>query len=713
MGNGLDTTDSSLAPVSSSPDQYFANLPTRECAFEVWSRIEEYYNEMRRTGRLALYRNSYTHYYMGWIYRATMYRSGEQGELTRNFWNHERNLLRHLKVQTTQNKIAYKSQVLNSNAKSANVVEFANGLADRYSQAPEYDLDAKGKQSVEDTLVWGESSIVALWNRFKGHPVAQDPQTGQILKDGDMEYFNVTPMDHIINCAHQSRDLIQWRCIRRWVNKYDLAAMYPQLAGVIDTYNDSESSYATKLVSLIHHDRETVPIFYFFHDKTPAVPQGRLLVMADPNCIFEDGALDQGEGQKGYDHVPVYDNIVETMQGSPYGYTVAFDLIPLQQALNELVSAVTTNNINFAIQCVMAMKGANLQWQELATGMSYIEWDPKIGAAGKPEALNLLSSKPETYQFIEMTIKNMTTLAGMDQMTMGNIDQSITSGQYAALVTVQSVMFNSGLQKGYARLMENVMTGTIKTIKKNMIGKKIARIVGETSEPYLKEFTSADLQDIDSISVQLVNPMMQTPAGKMAMADALMKTGLIKDGQQYIGVYTDGDLPQLYRRQETQLKLVKQENEAILKGQVPEVIVTDNHVMHILEHTQVLDNVEARLNPNAPHVVAGMAHIQKHLNKLLGGLDPQTGVVEGPINPVLAGIIGDPTLPIGTPSMIQMPPMQPGMGAPPPPAGNPGQNVPHGANGQPKQPQSPQGQPSQPSQTTPNPGVPAMNGAAQ
>lgn len=708
MGNGVDTTDTSLVPQSARPEEYFANLPTKECAFEVWSRVEEYYNEMRRTGRLALYRNSYTNYYMGWIYRATMYRSGEQGELTRSFWNHERNLLRHLKVQTTQNKVAYKSQVLNSNARSANLIEFADGLAQRYSEDPQYDLDGKAKQGVEDTLVWGESSIVALWSRFKGEPMAQDPLTGQILRDGDMDFFNVTPMDHIINCAHQSRELVQWRVIRRWVNKYDLAAMYPQLAGKVTLYNDSESTYATKLVSLIHHDNETIPIFYFFHGKTAAVPQGRLLVMAEPNCIFEDGPLDYGEGKRGYDHIPVYDNLVETMQGSPYGYTVAFDLIPLQQTLNEVVSAVTSNNVNFATQCVMAMKGANLQFESLATGMSFIEWDPKVGPNGKPEPLNLLSSKPETYQFINMIIQNMETIAGVNAMQRGNPQENVEAGQYAALLTTQSILFNSGLQKGYASQMENLMTGTIRTIRKNMIGKKVVRIVGQTSDPYLKEFTSADLQDFESISVQLANPMLQTPAGKMNMADTLMKTGLIKDPQEYIGVYTEGDLPRLYNRQETQLKLIKQENEAILEGQCPEVAITDNHVAHILEHTIVFDNIEARLNPNAPHVIAGLAHVQKHLNKLAGGIDPITHQLEGPINPVLAGIIGDPTLPPGTPSQIQLPPQQPGMT----PGPQPGPQGPQG----PAQPQSPPGMASQPTQTTPNTGMPGpqpqMNGAA-
>lgn len=693
--------------MSETADTYFANLPTSDCANACWDRIEAYYNEMRRTGRLALYRNSFMNFYMGWIYRASMFKGGEQGELTRSFVNHERNILLHLKVMTTQNKIAFKAQVRNSSSKAAQVIEFANGLAERYSSGVDYDLDSKGKQSVEDDLVFGESSIVGLWNRFKGDPMVQDPATGVIYRDGDMEYFNVTPIDQIINTAHQDRSLVQWRIIRRWVNKYDWAAMYPTFKEKVTSLQDTETTYGTKLVTLLRHDDETIPVFYFFHAPTPAVPKGRLLIMADPTTVFEDGPLDQGDGKKGYDHVPVYDMIVTTMQGSPFGYTVAFDLIPQQQLYNEVFSAVATNNINFATQCVIGPKGGNLHYQDLGTGMTYLEYDPKMGNNAKPEALNLLHSQPESYTLLDKIKTNMEIIGGITSLQRGQPDVNITSGQYAALVSTQAVIFNSDLQKAYARLMKNVMTGTVKTVKKNMIGKKVARIVGTTAEPYLKEFQSADLQDIDSIDIDLTNPMLQTPAGKMQMADNLMKTGLVKDAQQYIGVYTEGDLPQLYHRQETQLKLVKQENEALMAGTQFECCITDNHVMHILEHTAIIDTMEARLKPNEPYVLATLFHIQSHLNKLAGGqklmptpqdmaMAQQTGgasMMEGPINPILAGIIGDPTLPPGTPSMIQLPPMVPGNMPPPPPPGN-------------RQPTGPAGSPSQPSQTLPQTGAP-------
>jgi len=687
------------------------NQPTQQCAYACWDVIEAYYNEMRRTGRMALYRNSYMNFYAGWIYRASMYKSGEQGELTRSFVNHHRNLLLHIKTQTTQNKVAFKSQVMNSSSQSSKTVELVNGLAEYYCEDEDYGVDTKAKQATEDCLVFAESSIVGLWNRFKGRPVVADPSTGFVYRDGDMDYFNVTPLDQIINTCHQDRDAVQYRIIRRWVNKYDLAAQYPKFSSVVKGMADTEGSYGTKLVTLIRHDNETIPLFYCFHAPTSAVPNGRLLIMADPTCIFEDGPLDQGEGKPGYDHIPVYDMMVNTMAGSPFGYSVGFDLIPQQQLYNEIYSALASNNINFATQCVMGPKGGNLHYQNLASGMAYIEWDPKMGSNAKPEPLNLLSSKPESYNFLNVIQKNMEILAGIDSLSRGQPDVNVTSGQYAALVTTQSVIFNSGIQKAYARMLKQLMTGTMKTVKKNMIGTKMATIVGPGAEPVSKEFGNKDLE-IKSVNTELTNPMLQTPAGKMNMADALMKTGLIKDPQAYLQVYTEGDLPMLYNAQDSQLKLIKQENEALMKAMKFGCSVTDMHVTHILQHRALIDTMEARVNPNLPYVVATLAHIQDHLVKLAGGVSPITGQLEGPINPVLAGIIGDPALPPGTPSQVQLPPQAPpGPGGPvPPPAGGPptpGQAM-QGA----EQPKSPPGAPSMPTQTTPANGLGQPVGAA-
>ena len=692
--SGIETTHLDRGPMPASAQEYYWNRPTKECVSDLWNRIEEYYNEMRRTGRLSLYRNSFTNFYAGWVFRASMYKSGEMGELTRSFWNHERNILLHLKSKVTQDKVAYKAQVTNSDARSAQRRELADGLMGYIAGSDDYNLDRKLDQSVEDSEVFGESSIVALWNRHKGGPYMPG------IPEGDVEYHNATPLDLIINTTLQERGHVQWKIWRRWMNKYDLSAMYPEFAGELKNLSDTESTYGTKLVTLIHHDTETIPVFYAFHEDTPALPGGRFLMFADQTTILEDSTLTEAgyADERGRGFIPIYDNVPETMAGSPFGYTVAFDLIPLQQELNELVSAVTTNNINFATQCVMAPKGSNLHYQSLATGMTFIEWDPKMGPNAKPEALNLLHSAPETYQLIDKLIQNMEILAGVSALDRGVPDQSITSGQYAALITTNSIIFQAPLQRAYARLCSKVATGTLRILKRNMTMGRVTQIVGQNKVSAAQSWGPEELEGVSGITVETINPMLQTPAGKMQLADVLMKSGLIKDPQQYIGVYTDGDLPQLYHRQETQLILVKAENEALLKGQEVTPAITDNHVMHILEHTANIDTVEARLSPGQPYVVATLNHIQAHINMLTT------------INPVLAGIIGDPTLPPGTPSELQMPKPPPGappLGGPPPgatpgagPAGPPAPAVqqnkqpggPTGPGPQPNQGPMPQGQ---------------------
>src|SRR6202166_3353102 len=150
---GVDKTDTNKGPMPGSSLEYYWTKPTTECVADLWNRIEEYYNECRRTGRLALYRNSFTNFYSGWIYRASMYKSGEMGELTRSFWNHERNILLHLKNQTTKNKVAYKTQVKNSDANAAQTRLLVDGLSDHFSEDQKYRLNDKVSQSVEDTLV--------------------------------------------------------------------------------------------------------------------------------------------------------------------------------------------------------------------------------------------------------------------------------------------------------------------------------------------------------------------------------------------------------------------------------------------------------------------------------------------------------------------------------------------------------------------------------
>ena len=111
-----------------------------------------------------------------------------------------------------------------------------------------------------------------------------------------------------------------------------------------------------------------------------------------------------------------------------------------------------------------------------------------------------------------------------------------------------------------------------------------------------------------------------------------------------------------------EISLIKDENDALAEHDV-QAMAFDDHVAHIAEHKVPMASVAARKGPSVPRRIA---HIQQHLDFLAGNSQ------HGPINPILATIGNQPTLPPGTPDAIllpkpaQMPPNGPQMPAKPP-----------------------------------------------
>ena len=61
-----------------SVDDYFARLPSSECAQRCVELADAYYLEALRSGRLSLYRTSYYDYFESFIVRGQLYRKGRK-----------------------------------------------------------------------------------------------------------------------------------------------------------------------------------------------------------------------------------------------------------------------------------------------------------------------------------------------------------------------------------------------------------------------------------------------------------------------------------------------------------------------------------------------------------------------------------------------------------------------------------------------------------
>ena len=92
--------------------------------------------------------------------------------------------------------------------------------------------------------------------------------------------------------------------------------------------------------------------------------------------------------------------------------------------------------------------------------------------------------------------------------------------------------------------------------------------------------------------------------------------GRIQNPEEYLNVIETGQLDPLVEADRAQLDLVRSENESLMDGQpVPGALLTDNHVLHIREHSAQLNSSEVRFEQAIAQNV--LAHVMEHLQHIM------------------------------------------------------------------------------------------------
>ena len=631
-------------------EDYFANKPKEEIGFELQKKADNYYEYLMTSGRWRLYGRSYEYYYNGQQRGARLLKTGEQDEYTAINVNHYRNILQHLLVNTTAQRVKYDPHATNTDYKSQSQTIVSKGVLEYYDRAKRTDRNAE--KSLEDCLVYAEGFVHQPWDANEGEDWVQNPNDElRPYKQGDIVTENFTPVDVIRDFTARSYDQCDWVIIRRFVNKWTYAARYPDLAEKILALSLDPAVWKERRIGrpVIQADGDLIPLYVFYHDKTSATPLGREIQYFDAETIIIDSPL-------AYDKRPLYRTVASEQDNVPFGYTIGWDLLPIQETIDSLYSTITTNQATFGVQNILMPDGANIGVTEIAGGLNLIKYNPK---SGKPEPLNLTNTPKEIFSYIQQLEHLMETLSGVNSVTRGNPEASLKSGAALALVASQAIQFNSGLQKTYTRLLEDMGTSVINLLKKFAQTPRIAMITGKAQRPLLKEFKGSDLSEIDRVTVDIGNPLSRTTAGKLQIADSLLEGGHIKNADEYFQILTTGMLEPMIEGQQAQSLLIRAENENLFEGKPVKAIDIDDHRLHIVEHGVVLASPEARSNPKI--VESAMMHIMEHVQALQMG------------NPVLLSLYGQPQVPQGSPPPPGgQPPMGPPPGGPPPPPGTGG-----------------------------------------
>ena len=581
--------------------EYWAAVPKEKIGEEIMRKVMAQKEYLEKSGDLKLLRKAYKEFY-GNPYIENI----DQSLLAINI-NHFANLVRHIHVMVTSQRPAWEPRAVNTDSESESDTQLASGLLDYYMR--EKGLEPKLIEAVLKALFLKEGWISCTWDVQGGEIYGQDPDSGFPVREGDIVY-KVHTLPDITRCTSKKDMDHDWYIIREYGNKYDIAARHakgnPELYQKIISLTDDQKLNAqyeinTKKVYDEDGDSDQIPFYTLQHGKTPAMPQGRLSIVACDDIVLFDGPLPT---KRPYVFAITSSQHYETA----FGHSNAHDILPLSDAFNATISAILTNQSANAVQNFQVPKGAAPNVTKF-DGMNVWEYDPK---AGKLEPMNLLNTAPEVFNFLGVLGDQFNLISGVSKINQGDAPATM-SGTAMALLQQQAIQFSSGVQLSYALLLESVGTATIELLQTFAVVPRIAMIAGKSKRSMMKKFKGADLKGIARVIVDSANPLTKTSAGRVEIANQLLQQGLIKQPHQYISVLTTGNLEPIYEHEMSQNNLTRSENEWLMEGKEVLAVMTDDDALHVLEHSVVLNSPEARQNPKVTQAV--FAHNQMHIDQ--------------------------------------------------------------------------------------------------
>lgn len=580
-------------------NQYWATKETKEVAKEILAKVDAYKQFMQQSGMIKDLRKSYETYYR------RPHIQDVQQSLKAIHVNTYASNINHVLTTVTSTRPAWEPRAINTDLASQNNTQLASGLLDYYMK--EKDVEKKVNKACELALFLKEGWVSLDWDVTAGEIYGKDPESGQAINEGDVEVdtYNILNMVRDFKRKDMGHE---WLIPIKLKNKWNLAAKYPDLAEKIAALAPAkldpefELNVNNAAVSAIESSDDLVQEYALYHDKSDALPQGRLVVLLSEDIVLFDGPLP-------YARKYIFQITSAEQAETSFGHSKQMDSLPLQDAKNLCFSAILTNISANGVQNFQTPKGSTPTVSTLKDGMNIVEFDPKLGPI---TPLELLKTAPEVYNFADVISNEMDLLQGSPPISKG-IAPATMSGTAMALLQQQAILSSSGIQLSYTKLLENVGTGLIELLQTFALVPRIAMIAGKSKKSMLKTFSAEDLKGIGRVVVDTANPLTKTSAGRVEIANQLLQAqGMIKTPEQYIGVLTTGNLEPLYQHDNANRMLMVSENEVLMEGGTVPVVLTDDDSMHILEHQCVLASPEARENPQV--VQAVLRHIQEHID---------------------------------------------------------------------------------------------------
>lgn len=632
----------------------FADEDPKNVARSVLEKYQKVSGFIANRGLKARWFKSFNSYY-GFYYSdpKTAYgigTQGSQGELTVFAINQYRNLIQHTLSLFTQNKVSFDVIPISSDVDGRNAAIVGNSTLEYIFEQPKYSQELYSL--AEQGILFGTSFLQVTWETNKNLR-AIDGDMNPVFT-GELKLKTFSPLDVILEPFKSIYDEQDWICTREIVNRYDLISLYPEMEEEILSLSRISDIQLSDPYFVT--DKDHVWVYKVYHKATLSVPYGRYIMFGSEKVVFEDknnpycninistGLPLMGTGN------PLVCFRPATMYGSAFGYTVGFDLLPLQDIKNMLASTIASNQSAFGIQNVMVARGTNFDFADVGNGLRVLEFDPnpELGpGGGAPAILELLKTPTEIFNYDTRVDEQMEKISAINGALRGTPPPQISSGTAMALLTTQAQTFNTQVENAYVNCLQEIATKSLKVIAQFMPGDDLLQVVGIKENFAISAFKSEELNRIQKIKILTGNAISKSPAGRLAMAQDMLNSGQITP-TEYTEVAQTGTLKNDIEDATQEDALMQSENQQLLQGVEVEALITDNHLKHILKHRTILMQPDIRNDKEKQLLIT--KHIAQH---------QQFWVTLGAQNPQLLALITGSPIPPDVPNPGVTGPAQP------------------------------------------------------
>lgn len=659
------------------PKKLFSTLRDKE---------ENYLQSLERRGFLEMARLMFAMYFglnnaagtsgiNQWTTQSIQF-AGENGELVEFSANELRSFLTQIVNMMTKTRPAFQCESQNTDYASMAQVEADDAMVKYYYEQEMGEQREKHLLLLE--LMYGKPAVHIDWDADGGPKVEIEDNVPH--PDGELPYKRKVPAgafdlnllyfwECISEVTRSEFNKHQWRLVvLRNRSKQEAMLRWPAFAEAISKTSSDDAEWGHKFPgadpnSPENEDNCTYRIFYYA--KTAAMPNGR-------RCIFVgDVWVNPDDDKLPVDNIPVRPMMSAELHGTCFGTSEMWNMVPLEQMQNQILSDMATNIEAFGRPPLMLPEGADIDLDALANGQKVIFVPPDMQ---QPAPMKFPEIPAMSFKMIELLRSYKQSISQLNAVARGDSATGVQSGAHAALYVQTAVEAQSPRQLELDLMREWIANTFLQYLKAYAKHPQLVAVVGIDERPYLKTFYPENFAGVARARVKTANPMMTTVAGRMQIVDMLRQFpgAPLSDPQQIIELLTTGQIKPMFNLTRTIDLQVRWENEQLLKGppveqvpaeldpatgqptrpayeRVPTVpaIVFENAQKHIVSHLEGLYSPAARDDKRVRD--AFLAHLKEHF------------ILSKNADPYIAALLGNP------PPEQAMQQQQPGT----PPGGNP------------------------------------------